>query len=62
MDYLDLALTKAGNNHERADWPREEESVLSGPLHDLMFLHMLTLHGFKGSDRGECYSAAMRRD
>jgi len=25
---------------------------------DLKFLHTLTLHGFKGSELGECYSAA----
>jgi hypothetical protein len=29
---------------------------------DLMFLHTLTLHGFKGSELGACYSAAVRRD
>jgi hypothetical protein len=28
------------------------------PFMDLMFLHTLTLHGFKGSEIGECYSAA----
>lgn len=28
------------------------------PFMDLMFLHTLTLHGFKGSELGECYSAA----
>jgi hypothetical protein len=28
------------------------------PFLDLMFLHTLTLHGFKGSEIGECYSAA----
>lgn len=28
------------------------------PFMDLGFLHTLTLHGFKGSELGECYSAA----
>ena len=28
------------------------------PYMDLMFLHTLTLHGFKGSELGECYFAA----
>ncbi|GHO79214.1 dipeptidyl aminopeptidase [Ktedonobacter sp. SOSP1-85] len=28
------------------------------PFTDLAFLHTLTLHGFKGSEIGECYSAA----
>jgi hypothetical protein len=60
MDYFDLTLTEAGNNYDRADrgkGPREDESELSGPFMDLMFLHTLTLHGFKGSDLGACYSA-----
>ena len=28
------------------------------PFTDLAFLHTLTLHGFKGSEIGECYYAA----
>src|ERR1700738_180241 len=28
------------------------------PFADLAFLHTLTLHGFKGSEIGECYYAA----
>jgi len=28
------------------------------PFTDLAFLHTLTLHGFKGSEMGECYYAA----
>jgi hypothetical protein len=38
---------------------REKESLyFKDPFTDMAFLHTLALHGFKGSEIGECYSAA----
>jgi hypothetical protein len=65
MDYFNLTLTKAGNNYDRADWEKASERkslYFQDPFMDLMFLHTLTLHGFKGSELWECYCAAARRD
>ena len=37
----------------------EKESLyFKDPFTDMAFLHTLALHGFKGSEIGECYSAA----
>jgi hypothetical protein len=46
-----------------SDQPVEKASdkkslYFKDPFMDLGFLHTLTLHGFKGSELGECYSAA----
>jgi hypothetical protein len=60
MDYFDLTLTSAGNIYDRADGEKARERMslyFQDPFMDLMFLHTLTLHGFKGSDLGACYSA-----
>ena len=43
----------------RTTGEQEKESLyFQDPFTDMAFLHTLALHGFKGSEIGECYSAA----
>jgi hypothetical protein len=38
--------------------PEKKSLYFKDPFTDMAFLHALALHGFKGSEIGECYSAA----
>jgi hypothetical protein len=43
---------------EKIGEPERESLYFKDPFTDMAFLHTLALHGFKGSEIGECYSAA----
>jgi len=49
MTAAELSVKEAG---------QKKSLYFKDPYMDLMFLHTLTLHGFKGSELGECYLAA----
>jgi hypothetical protein len=59
-----MEISKVGPLHTMtSQQPVEKPGAKKGlyfkdPFMDLGFLHTLTLHGFKASELGECYSAA----